>query len=660
MSLIFGIFVPWAVSLELMKMHDDVDFEALGFKCGLEIHQQLDTDRKLFCRCPPIYRNDPAHYEITRHMRPTLSEMGTYDGTALMEFKTKKNITYQTFSDTCCSYEIDETPPFEMDEKALEISMVIARAMNCALVDEVHVSRKQYLDGSIPTGFQRTAIISLGGHVHWKDERDIDIRQISIEEDACREMSDIGHEVVFRTDRLSIPLVEVVTEPNARNPGEAGELAEVLGWVMRSTGLVRRGQGATRQDVNVSVEGGVRIEIKGVPKIDLIPPITAGEAIRQHNLLEIKKELEERDADPDSMDADEFTDMRFEDVTDIFEGRKIGALNPWFDGPIQKRDDLDVKAVLIPGFSSIFSHPTHGDQTFADEVSGRLRVIACLDRMPNLLTSDDEPFGGITGDDVKAIMERLNGTEKDSAVIVWGPKEDTLTGVKEVYIRSKEAFFGVPNETRQLLTPDTTTFERILPGPDRMYPDTDRPPIVITKEIMGRVAAQVPTPWWEDEETAVRAGVPRHVAHSLVVSPWIGVFRQIVKAGVDIKKAAMFLAETMKHLKRSGVCSIEEEKVKEALEMTTSGKVVWEGLPGLITLLSKKDISPEEAVRELSLEPLKDDDVRDTINITISNSTEQVIRFREGKHGPLMGSIMKRIAGRAEGRTVWDMTSSSI
>ena len=73
MFLIFGIFVPPAGSLELILMHDDVDFKELGFKCGLEIHQQLDTDRKLFCRCPPTYRNDPAHYEIIRHMRPTLS-----------------------------------------------------------------------------------------------------------------------------------------------------------------------------------------------------------------------------------------------------------------------------------------------------------------------------------------------------------------------------------------------------------------------------------------------------------------------------------------------------------------------------------------------------------------------------------------------------------
>ncbi|MFO8051164.1 MAG: Glu-tRNA(Gln) amidotransferase subunit GatE [Thermoplasmatota archaeon] len=639
-------------------MHDDVDFEALGFKCGLEIHQQLDTDRKLFCRCPPVYRNDPAHYEIIRHMRPTLSEMGTYDGTALMEFKTKKNITYQTFSDTCCSYEIDDTPPFEMDVRALEVSMVIARAMNCALVDEVHVSRKQYLDGSIPTGFQRTAIISLGGYVPWKDGHTIDIRQISLEEDACREMSDIGHEVVFRTDRLSIPLVEVVTEPNARNPKEAGELAEVLGWVMRSTGLVRRGPGATRQDVNVSVEGGIRVEIKGVDKLDLIPPVTAGEAVRQHNLLKIREELLSRGLDPEGMDADDFTTMEQQDVTDIFKGRKIPVMDTWFEGPVDEGEDLDVKAVLLPGFASIFSHPTHGDQTFADEVAGRLRVIACLDRMPNLLTSDDVVFGGITEEDLDKVKERLGAGENDAVVLVWGPVEDTRTGVREVYIRCKEAFLGVPNETRQVLTPDMTTFERILPGPDRMYPDTDLPPKVVTREILDRVNAQVPEPWWTEEEKAVEAGVPAHVAHSLVVSPHIDVYRKAVEKGIDRKRCALFLMEKMKALKRKKAADIDHDSLLDALLLVKHGKLTWEALPMLIEKVSESGSSPEDVVKELSLEPLKEEDVRDIINEVVSGSEDLVEMFSKGRHDPLMGVLMERFAGRAEGSEVWKRISS--
>ncbi len=639
-SPIFG-FYPM-VDMERLTMHD-ADFEALGFKCGLEIHQQLLTERKLFCRCPPIYRNDPAHYEIIRHMRPTLSEMGTYDGTALMEFKTKKNITYQFFRDTTCSYEIDETPPFELDPKALEISMVIASAMNCALVDEVHVSRKQYLDGSIPTGFQRTAIISLGGHVPWVgQDREIEIRQISLEEDACREISDKGHEVVFRTDRLSIPLVEVVTEPNAKTPQEAGVMAEILGWVMRSTGLVRRGSGATRQDVNVSVEGGRRVEIKGVPKIDLIPPITAGEAVRQYNLLKINEELNNRSVDPGKMDAEEFTTMVHEDVTDIFQGREVDLFDPWFEGEVAIRDDLDIRAVLIPGFKGLFSHPTHGDQTFADEVGGRLRVIACLDRMPNLMPSDDEPFSGVTEQDIEKVKERLGALEDDSIVLVWGPKRDTITGVQEIYIRSREAFDGVPLETRQLITPDMTTFERILPGPDRMYPDTDRPPIVVTEEILDNVNAQTPCPWWETEKEMVEAGVPTNVAHRSIVSKYFSLYNKAVKAGAPPRFTAIFIMEKMKAMERAGLAvrDIDDTSIVNILSAVGNGQITTRAASNILKASISDGAEVQGLLKDRAYLTISAEEARKKVKKVLDSSSDLAEMFRNGRENPLMGKLM--------------------
>jgi glutamyl-tRNA(Gln) amidotransferase subunit E len=545
-----------------------------------------------------------------------------------------------------------------MDPTALEISMVIASAMNCALVDEVHVSRKQYLDGSIPTGFQRTAIISLGGHVPWVgQDREIEIRQISLEEDACREMSDVGHDIVMRTDRLSIPLVEVVTEPNARNPQEAGEMAEILGWVMRSTDLVRRGSGATRQDVNVSVEGGRRVEIKGVPKIELIPTVTAGEAVRQHNLLNINKELVDRGLDPEKMDADEFTTMRQEDVTDIFENREIDLFSPWFEGKVTKRDDIDIKAVLIPGFKDIFSHPTHGDQTFADEVGGRLRVIACLDRMPNLLTSDDEPMRGVEEADLKAVIERMDAKEKDSVVLVWGPKNDTLTGVKEVYIRSKEAFFGIPHETRQVLNPHMTTFERILPGPDRMYPDTDRPPITVTEQIRENVIAQIPRSYWEEEEVMVRSGVQLKVAHRLVVSKWIETYREAVKAGAPARFSTFFLMEDLKAVDRSGVDidKIPHKHIVKLLSMVGEGKITRKAAPVILSWMAESGVDASKAVEELNMSAMPENEAVKVISDVLSKNKKLRSLFDQGKKDPLMGKIMGALGNRFEGARVHEI-----
>src|SRR5512137_861013 len=170
----------------------EADYAEVGFRSGLEIHQQLLTERKLFCRCPAGRYSDKYDAEILRHMRPTLSELGVYDGTALMEFKTKKEIIYRIHRETVCTYEMDDTPPFEINDEALDIALGIGMLYGCSVVDEIHIARKQYLDGSIPTGFQRTAIVSLDGHIPHKN-REVKVIQLSIEEDSCREVSDIGH-----------------------------------------------------------------------------------------------------------------------------------------------------------------------------------------------------------------------------------------------------------------------------------------------------------------------------------------------------------------------------------------------------------------------------------------------------------------------------------
>jgi glutamyl-tRNA(Gln) amidotransferase subunit E len=275
------------------------------------VHQQLLTDHKLFCRCPAGKYSDEYHAEILRHMRPTLSELGEYDGTALMEFKTKKEIIYRINRGTVCTYEMDDTPPFEINEQALDIAIEYGLLLNSTIVDELHIARKQYLDGSIPTGFQRTAIVSVGGRIPYKN-REINIIQMSIEEDSCREVSDIGHRRVYKADRLGMPLIETVTAPEMVTPNEVAEVNELIRRLSRSTGHVRSGIGACREDVNVSVHGGTRIEIKGVSKIKTIPLLTYNEAMRQWSLLRLRDELNRRGITADTFQS------KFDNVTKLF------------------------------------------------------------------------------------------------------------------------------------------------------------------------------------------------------------------------------------------------------------------------------------------------------------------------------------------------------
>ena len=189
-----GFMSGLEVHQQMRKKATQEDYDRIGFMSGLEVHQQIKTKEKLFCHCPAGQFNKFEDYdaELIRHMRPTLSELGEYDGTALMEFKTKKEIVYRIKNGTACTYDIDDTPPFPINREALHNAIIIALRSNLNIVGEVHITRKQYLDGSIPTGFQRTAIVGVEGLLKLP-KKDIRLIQLSIEEDACREISDIGH-----------------------------------------------------------------------------------------------------------------------------------------------------------------------------------------------------------------------------------------------------------------------------------------------------------------------------------------------------------------------------------------------------------------------------------------------------------------------------------
>lgn len=466
-----------AVGYVPRKQANQQTYDRIGFMSGLEVHQQLLTSRKLFCKCPAGIYQKPDEYdaEVIRHMRPTLSELGEYDGTALMEFKTRKNIIYHLSNDTACTYEVDDTPPFPIDREALEIAIKISLLSKLNIVGEVHITRKQYLDGSIPTGFQRTGIIGVEGEIELPHKK-IRLIQLSLEEDSCREVSDIGHIRVYRTDRLGMPLIETVTYPDCVNPNEVRETCDYIRFLNRSTGLVRTGIGAGRQDVNVSCRGGSRVEIKGVAHSKWIPELTHNEAFRQWALLQIRDLLNQRIGKGNSWKMI---------------SKEITLLNNPADGIIKDilKQGHQVFAVNLAHFKGLLSYFTQPGQTFADEIAGRLKVIACLE-VPFILHS--EMIEKEASIDFEPIAQLLNAGSEDAQLIIWGPKEDMKTALETVEERCKMAFEGVPLETRKSFGDGTTIFERVLPGADRMYPDTDSAPIPLANDYIDSLSKVLP------------------------------------------------------------------------------------------------------------------------------------------------------------------------
>ncbi len=544
-------------------------YTVLGFRCGLEIHQQLKTARKLFCRCPAgIYQlHDDFDAQLVRHMRPTLSELGEYDGTALMEFKTKKDIVYRIKGETACTYDIDDTPPFPLNRDALAIAMQIALLLDTSLVGELHITRKQYLDGSIPTGFQRTAIVGIDGAIPVASKR-VGIRQLSIEEDSCREVSDRGHERVYMTDRLGVPLIETVTEPELLTPDEAAEAAHYIRYLARSSGQVNTGIGSAREDVNVSIEGGARVEIKGVQHIRWIPELTHNEAFRQCALLRIRDELCRRVPDPKSWGASN-VEVALTDLPDHAVVHNIS-------------DGAHAVAIRLPSFAGLLSFFTSPGRCFADELSDRLKVVACIDK-PNMIHSEVlDPVG--TPVDWGGLQARLDAAEEDALVVLWGPTADLPTAIETIEERCLLAFEGVPNETRKGLPDGTTVFERVLPGPDRMYPDTDSAPIPIAESAIDAARDALPPQSIADQMAQLdRWQVPCDTYDFILRRALFPLVRRLhEEGGLRPRLAGTLVGHVLRHASRSA--PIDADRVVDVVRAVRERGLTTDVLKPLLPL----------------------------------------------------------------------------
>jgi glutamyl-tRNA(Gln) amidotransferase subunit E len=240
------------------------------------------------------------------------------------------------------------------------------------------------------------------------------------------------------------------------------EANDYIRFLNRSTGKVRTGIGTGREDVNVSCRGGTRVEIKGVAHTKWIPELTHKECFRQWALLKIREILKKRIADTTNWKIN----------YEYLNSQSLNSFRFTYD-PLKnaRKQRHRIVAVNLPGFNGILSHFTQPGKVFANEIRDRLKVIACLEK-PNM--THTEAF--------KPVI-----SENDFNII------RTLLNSGKIEERCQMAFEGVPNETRKSLEDGTTIFKRVLPGADRMYPDTDSPPIPLENDYIENLKKDLPT-----------------------------------------------------------------------------------------------------------------------------------------------------------------------
>ncbi len=618
-------------------------YREVGLKVGLEIHQQLKTSRKLFCYCPPILRRDDPDIRVIRFMRPTLGETGEIDPTMQKEFKKRKTIIYEAYKDTTCLYELDEIPPYEISQEALEIALMIALLFNMKIPDILLVSRKQYLDGSVPSGFQRTVIVGLDGYVELSNGKRLRILQLCLEEDAARKIAENDKETVYRVDRLGIPLVEITTDASLSSPEEVLDAALRIGALLRATKKVLRGIGTIRQDINVSIKGGNRVEIKGVQRPEWFKSLIDNEIKRQLALIKIAEELKARGVTKESIEKEPIID-----VTDIFMGTEAKFISRAI-----KRGEK-VFAIKLPNFGGLLGREILPGKRFGKEFAERVSVITGL---KGIIHTDELPAYGISKEEKEKLFEVLKADrERDCIVIVVGPEKKAIEALEEVRERAKEALDGVPTETRKANPDGTTSFERPLGGAARLYPDTDSPPIVLNRSIIERIMKSLPEyPWKRVERYMKEYGLSKEYAERIVLSERSEVFEEIVRIGVPPKLVATVILETMTSLRREGflVDRIPDEKLVQVFIYYKKGELSKEALPEVLKELSKNpereisDILKELGIKKISLEEL--DKIIEKI---IRNNIELVKKRRERAFKPLMGDVMKIVRGKIDGKTV--------
>jgi len=628
----------------------ETDYEKLGLKVGLEIHQQLNTSAKLFCSCKPeLFKEEP---EITflRRLRPTQSELGQIDPAAYFEFQKGVKILYEANSATSCLVEMDEEPPHPLNMEAVEIALTAAQMIKAKPVDEIHVMRKTVIDGSNTTGFQRTCVIALNGVVR-VGEKIVPIEHVSIEEDAARKMGEEEDNIIrYRIDRLGIPLIEVTTAPVINSPKEAGEIALAIGTILRATGRVKRGLGTIRQDINISIPNGALIEIKGLQELELLPLVVEYEVQRQLNLIKISDELKKNGVKGDEIKEEFF------DVTDVFKQTKCKVIRKALD------KNQQVLALKLPKFKGFLKRELMPNFHLGTEMADRARFWG---RVGGIFHTDELPAYRITAEEIEELKKATGAKEQDAIVFVADTPENAKDALKAVIKRAREAIKGVPEETRAPNPDGTTRYMRPRPGAARMYPETDIPPTQITEDLIKKVSSLLPElPEQKLERLMKNYGLNQKLAKQILDSEYNELFETIIKESkVSPITVAAFLTETLRALKRDGiqVDNVSEKQIREIFKHVSTGELTKEAVPEVVDWLSKhKDKSIQETINGLGLKIISKEELEKIVDAIIE-ANKGLVEEREAKaFGILMGMVMKEVRGKASTTLVSELLKKKL
>jgi glutamyl-tRNA(Gln) amidotransferase subunit E len=613
-------------------------------KVGLEVHQQLSTG-KLFCACPCELSEEVRH-SFARRLRAAGGENRAVDAAAA--FQAERGLLYSyesTPSD--CLVEMDEEPPRPLNAEALETALQLALLLEARPVDEVEVMRKIVVDGSNTSGFQRTALIATGGHLDVGGRRHA-IDTICLEEDAARKISDSKEGVTFRLDRLGIPLIEIATGPDIADGREAREVAEEIGALLRATGRVRRGIGTIREDLNVSTEGVVGSRSRACR--------SCGRSRSTPTARSNANTPSSPSGTSCSSAARVGANGVVHDVTPV-----VGDLS---SGPLAgaRKKGHVVLSITLPGFANLLRSGTRSDERLGRELADQARAAG----LGGLLHSDELPGHGLGPDDVDRLRRALALGETDGFVLVVDRSRDRAeAALRRIASRATAALEGIPGETRDPLPDGRTRYSRPLPGRDRMYPETDVPPVLITPERLEELRSRLPERPSAQRERLVSAyQLPPELARQLVASGDAETLEDLVHRGRSPGLAARLLTQDLPAARSAAAArpepTVSVDGLNELLSAAESGRFSKEGIPAVLGALFAGSPTLDAALDRAGLTGPGVDDLDAVAERVVRANATMVHERGEAAFSPLMGDVMREVRGRRDGKEVADALRRAI
>ncbi len=582
---------------------------------GLEVHQQLNT-AKLFCNCPSTIRDDQPDISVKRVLRASAGESGETDIAAKHEQHKAKQYHYQGYTDTTCLVELDEEPVSDLNQQALHVALQVAKMLNVHIVDEMHVMRKTVVDGSNTSGFQRTMLIGTDGHLTINGKK-IRIEQLCLEEDSAKIVERAKDHDIYNLSRLGIPLLEITTGPDLHSPEQVKEVAAYLGMLLRSTEAVKRGLGTIRQDVNVSVPGGTRVEIKGAQDLENLGLLVQNETQRQRALLNLTKIIP----------AQQYAAR---DITQALHSTKAkfiaGALQ-------QGQKAIGVK---LAGWKEALHSELMPGVRLGKEIAGYAKAHG----FGGLIHSAEDLSKYPLTTEVEQIRTLLGCNADDAWLFMVGEQQKLMTFLEHIlFSRLTQLSQSIPKEVRKAEADGTNSYLRPMPGANRMYPETDVRPIVpgvhdiALPELLTDRAKRI------EKQYELSADLAQQLSKEGIA----GVFEHWVStyARVPPSTLATLLVTKEKEIKTRHNIDVDIIALApQLLEKLNAGDITQANIEELLVKLAKQ-------------EPIDFGAYKPVDETLISAVVQRFIADNPGSSaGLLMGKIMRHFENRVDGKLV--------